>query len=296
MAKIRVHELAKELKIPSKELVDILQGLGLDIKNHMSTIEDNQVTWVKKQLSGSKETQVKSQKQPEAAKVPVQQTRDAGAKSTPNQTSTSVAREQRTPEHSAQRPSTRTTEQKTGQPVSQERQMEKPVRKRTGESETAIRQPQKNQPGTPEKPRPKDQSQQGQPGAQYVSSVRKRDSSVRKQGSSDRKRDSSVRKQGSSDRKRASSVRKQGSSVRKQGSSVRNRDSSVPSKVSPDPRQFSNALSRGRERLNRCQRREIIADREKRVNISVVKKNSYWRPQPLLKYRILFPYGIWQIN
>ncbi|MGI5880992.1 MAG: translation initiation factor IF-2 [Syntrophomonadaceae bacterium] len=167
MAKIRVHELAKELKIPSKELVDILQGLGLDIKNHMSTIEDNQVTWVKKQLSGSKETQVKSQKQPEAAKVPVQQTRDAGAKSTPNQTSTSVAREQRTPEHSAQRPSTRTTEQKTGQPVSQERQMEKPVRKRTGESETAIRQPQKNQPGTPEKPRPKDQSQQGQPGAQY---------------------------------------------------------------------------------------------------------------------------------
>jgi translation initiation factor IF-2 len=48
MAKIRVHELAKQMGIPSKQLVDILQGMGLNIKNHMSTLEDNQVNWVKK--------------------------------------------------------------------------------------------------------------------------------------------------------------------------------------------------------------------------------------------------------
>lgn len=53
MAKIRVHELAKEIGMPSKQLVDTLQGMGLNIKNHMSTMEDNQVNWVKKKLQES---------------------------------------------------------------------------------------------------------------------------------------------------------------------------------------------------------------------------------------------------
>ena len=169
MAKIRVHELAKELNIPSKELVDTLQGMGLDIKNHMSTIEDNQVTWVKKQLSGGKETQVKDQKKPETAKAPVQPTRDARAKSTPNQTSSTVAREQKPPEHSAPKPSSRTTEQKTSKPVAPERELEKPVKKRTGEHDTATRQPQKVQPGIQQdKLRQKDQEQQIQPRTQQT--------------------------------------------------------------------------------------------------------------------------------
>jgi translation initiation factor IF-2 len=43
MAKIRVHELAKELGIPSKEMVVTLQNLGLDVKNHMSTVEDSRL-------------------------------------------------------------------------------------------------------------------------------------------------------------------------------------------------------------------------------------------------------------
>ena len=50
MAKIRVHELAKN-RIPSKEMVDILQNLGMNVKNHMSTMEDTQAKWVKKRLS-----------------------------------------------------------------------------------------------------------------------------------------------------------------------------------------------------------------------------------------------------
>ncbi|WP_157048969.1 translation initiation factor IF-2 N-terminal domain-containing protein [Syntrophomonas palmitatica] len=54
MAKIRVHEIAKELGIPSKEMVDTLQKMGLDVKNHMSTLEDSQASWIKKQLSGSR--------------------------------------------------------------------------------------------------------------------------------------------------------------------------------------------------------------------------------------------------
>ena len=41
MTKMRVHELAKELGMDNKELVDILQKKNVEIKNHMSTIEDN---------------------------------------------------------------------------------------------------------------------------------------------------------------------------------------------------------------------------------------------------------------
>jgi translation initiation factor IF-2 len=48
MAKIRVHELAKEIGIPSKEMVDILQNLGMNVKNHMSTMEDTQAKWLRK--------------------------------------------------------------------------------------------------------------------------------------------------------------------------------------------------------------------------------------------------------
>ncbi|MEA1960018.1 MAG: translation initiation factor IF-2 [Bacillota bacterium] len=54
MVKIRVHELAKEMNISSKEMVNKLQGLGLDVKNHMSTMEDSQASWVRKHLAEAK--------------------------------------------------------------------------------------------------------------------------------------------------------------------------------------------------------------------------------------------------
>lgn len=57
MAKIRVHELAKELGLQSKDLVVTLQDLGLNVKNHMSTMEESQVEWVKKQLTSDKKAE-----------------------------------------------------------------------------------------------------------------------------------------------------------------------------------------------------------------------------------------------
>ena len=56
MAKIRVHELAKEMGLSSKEMVKILLELGLDVKNHMSTIEDTQANWVRKQMQEQSKT------------------------------------------------------------------------------------------------------------------------------------------------------------------------------------------------------------------------------------------------
>ncbi|MDK2877527.1 MAG: translation initiation factor [Thermoanaerobacteraceae bacterium] len=41
MNKLRVYELAKQLGVSSKKLVSILEDLGITVKNHMSTIEDD---------------------------------------------------------------------------------------------------------------------------------------------------------------------------------------------------------------------------------------------------------------
>lgn len=51
MAKVRVHEIAKDLEMTSKDMVNTLLNMGLDVKNHMSTLEESQANWVKKQLN-----------------------------------------------------------------------------------------------------------------------------------------------------------------------------------------------------------------------------------------------------
>ena len=43
MVKKRVHELAKELNIESKEIIKKLSHMGIEVKSHMSTIEDKDV-------------------------------------------------------------------------------------------------------------------------------------------------------------------------------------------------------------------------------------------------------------
>lgn len=56
MKKVRVYELAKELDLESKVLVEFLTELGADIKNHMSTVEGDIATLVKEHFSTSEET------------------------------------------------------------------------------------------------------------------------------------------------------------------------------------------------------------------------------------------------
>lgn len=43
MSKVRVHELAKELDFNSKELIALLDGYGFPVKNHMSTLEQEEL-------------------------------------------------------------------------------------------------------------------------------------------------------------------------------------------------------------------------------------------------------------
>ena len=43
MAKVRVYELARELDMESKALVEKLQGGGMKVRNYMSTLDEDAV-------------------------------------------------------------------------------------------------------------------------------------------------------------------------------------------------------------------------------------------------------------
>jgi translation initiation factor IF-2 len=48
----RIYELAKELKVSSKDLMELLQELGFSVKNHMSTISEEEAEQVTQLLAG----------------------------------------------------------------------------------------------------------------------------------------------------------------------------------------------------------------------------------------------------
>ena len=55
MTKMRVHELAKELGIENKELVEMLQKKNVDVKNHMSAVEDSVADEIRSEMSSKHE-------------------------------------------------------------------------------------------------------------------------------------------------------------------------------------------------------------------------------------------------
>jgi len=63
--KMRVYELAENLKIPSKKLIDFLNKEGISVKNHMSTLDKETIELVKEIISTSKKVKEKTKKKPE---------------------------------------------------------------------------------------------------------------------------------------------------------------------------------------------------------------------------------------
>jgi len=51
---MRVHELAKELDVPSKELIERLHALGIEAKNHMTTLEDSATALLRVEIAKAK--------------------------------------------------------------------------------------------------------------------------------------------------------------------------------------------------------------------------------------------------
>ena len=47
MAKMKVHELAKELNVPSRDVIAFLEGSSIEVKSHMSVLEEDMVSLVR---------------------------------------------------------------------------------------------------------------------------------------------------------------------------------------------------------------------------------------------------------
>lgn len=58
MAKIRVYELAKDLNMTNKALLDKMQDLNLEVKSHMSSLEESTVSTIKRSLVGKKKKKI----------------------------------------------------------------------------------------------------------------------------------------------------------------------------------------------------------------------------------------------
>jgi len=62
VVKVRIHELAKDLKMENKDLIKLLEKMGLPVKSVQSTLEESDVERVRNQLSLSKKEGVVEQR------------------------------------------------------------------------------------------------------------------------------------------------------------------------------------------------------------------------------------------
>ncbi|SME88696.1 translation initiation factor IF-2 [Pseudobacteriovorax antillogorgiicola] len=60
MSKVRVYELARELKVESKALVPKIKEMGIDVSSHQSTLSADQVVRIKRQFQGGSSDSAKS--------------------------------------------------------------------------------------------------------------------------------------------------------------------------------------------------------------------------------------------
>ena len=64
MAKIRVHEIAKEYNVPAKDVKTFLEGHNIEVSSHMSTLEDNAVALVRGKYGKSGEADADKKERP----------------------------------------------------------------------------------------------------------------------------------------------------------------------------------------------------------------------------------------
>ena len=50
MGKMKLYELAKELNLTSKELLDKAKKIGIEVKSHLSGLEEDDVSKIRKEF------------------------------------------------------------------------------------------------------------------------------------------------------------------------------------------------------------------------------------------------------
>ncbi|HEX7878135.1 MAG TPA: translation initiation factor IF-2 N-terminal domain-containing protein, partial [Candidatus Eisenbacteria bacterium] len=55
MTKLRVYQVAKDFQISSEALLEILRGLNVEVKSHMSTVEDATIAQIRQKFQKEQE-------------------------------------------------------------------------------------------------------------------------------------------------------------------------------------------------------------------------------------------------
>src|SRR5215216_780887 len=61
-AKMRVYEIAKEVGIPNKDLLAKIRALGLEVNNHMSSLDADDVARIKRSLEKERQAATETQR------------------------------------------------------------------------------------------------------------------------------------------------------------------------------------------------------------------------------------------
>ena len=77
MAKIKIHEIAKELGLVSKEVVAKAQELGIEVKNHMSAVTEEQAEQIKNSLKKGESKETKKENKPSKTSEPEKEKKKA---------------------------------------------------------------------------------------------------------------------------------------------------------------------------------------------------------------------------
>ena len=76
MTRIRVYELAKEVGVSSKELIERIEDLKLDISSHMSTMEEDDAKLIKELIKDEDKNNGEVDKEAKKAKLVNEATND----------------------------------------------------------------------------------------------------------------------------------------------------------------------------------------------------------------------------
>ena len=60
MSKKRIYEYAKELNVKSKEIIDELKKMDVEVSNHMQALEDDQIKMLDKKFKSSQNEENKN--------------------------------------------------------------------------------------------------------------------------------------------------------------------------------------------------------------------------------------------
>ena len=75
MGKIKIHELAKEIGMSSKDVLEKAKSLGIDVTSHLSNVTDEQATEIRNAYSKNNKNNVKKENKVENKKETKKETK-----------------------------------------------------------------------------------------------------------------------------------------------------------------------------------------------------------------------------